>query len=69
MSNTAWSPEWRFSAEANSSLQASPIDLAGIKHIHIYILYTINEIICLEMKRSYALAVNLQGSHCIFLST
>ena len=63
--NTAVS-EWRFRWRPTPSLQASPIDLSGIKHIHIYIFHTINEIICLEMGRSLALAVNLQGSHWVF---
>lgn len=63
--NTAVS-EWRFQQRPTPSLQASLIDLAGIKHIHIYILHTINEIICLEMGRCHALAVNLQGSHWVF---
>ena len=63
--NTAVS-EWRFQQRPTPCLQASLIYLAGIKHIHIYIFHTINEIICLELGRSLALAVNLQGSHWVF---
>ena len=55
------------SAEANSFLASITHRFSwNLTYSYIYILHTINEIICLEMGRSLALAVNLQGSHWVF---